>query len=303
MRILRVLIGPLLLAFGMVGMASWVSPASADPDDCTVFTCEDDGDVVITPTDPGNPGSPGGDPGGDGGSTGVATCTFGGKTIPCTNENGIWNAGMGCYLQLAPGGGPPPPAGHPTGAWYWCIAPGATTTVRTLWLDNPPAELPSPAQVAQTAVERMNLEPIDIGIVPEDGPDRLGVVGMPVYMWVEDPEANTFGPITESATAGAVTVTATARVDSIVWTMGDGNTVTCTTDGTPYEDRFGDADSPDCGHRYETTSWKQPGHEFTVSATARWTVEWQGGGQEGVIPIDQTSQTQVRVGEIQVLTQ
>jgi hypothetical protein len=32
-------------------------------------------------------------------------------------------------------------------------------------------------------------------------------------------------------------------------------------------------------------------------------VEWQGGGQQGVIPIDHTSQTQIRVGEIQVLTQ
>ncbi len=297
------LVASLLAA--MVATATWSTtpPAAADPGDCTDFVCEDDGGVVISPTDPGSPGTPGTDEPGDTGSTGPATCSFEGATIPCTSPNGYWSASYGCYLQLAPGGGRPPPFEGAQGAWYWCIAPGAGTTVRTLWLENPPAQLPSPATLAQTAVERMNLEPIEIGIVPKDGPDRLGVVGMPVYMWVEDPAANTFGPITESATAGAVTVTATARVDSIVWTMGDGTTVTCTTDGTPYEDRFGDADSPDCGHRYETTSWDQPGHKFTVTATAQWTVEWQGAGQEGVIPIDHTSQTQIRVGEIQVLTQ
>ncbi|MEJ7832472.1 MAG: hypothetical protein WKF79_06125 [Nocardioides sp.] len=302
MRILRLVLVSTLVGIGLTVFAP-APIASADTDDCQFFACDDDGDVIITPTDPGGPGNPGGDPGDDTGTTGPATCTFGGETIPCTNENGIWNSGMGCYLQLAPGGGGPPPAGHPTGAWYWCVAPGATNTVRTLWRDNPLAELPSPAEVAQTAVERMNLEPIEIGIVPEDGADRLGLVGLPAWMWVKDPGPNTYGPITESATAGTVTVTATARVDSIVWDMGDGTTVTCTTDGTPYEDRFGDSDSPDCGHRYETTSWDQPGHKFTVTATTQWTVEWEGGGQAGVIPIDHTDQTQIRVGELQILTQ
>lgn len=273
--------------------------ASADPPgDCQGPLCEDDGDVVIHPTDPGSPGTPGGNEGTPTGG-GPQVCTDEGKEIPCSQDGAPWSGEYGCYLELTPGGGPPPPfAENPDGAWYRCV--GSTLPI---WIDAPPTALPSPATVAQTAIERMNLEPIDIGIVPEDGPDRLGVVGMPVYLWVEDPAANTFGPITKSATAGTVTVTATARVDSIVWTMGDGTTVTCTTAGTPYEDRFGDTDSPDCGHRYETTSWQQPGHKFTVTATAQWTVEWQGAGQQGVIPIDHTSQTQIRVGEFQVLTQ
>lgn len=274
--------------------------ASADPpEDCQLITCEtDDGDVVIQPTDPGSPGTPGGSQGTPTGN-GPQVCLDEGKKIPCTQGGAPWSGEYGCYLELAPGGGPPPPfADNPDGSWYRCV--GGSLPI---WIDAPPVALPSPATVAQIAVERMNLEPIEIGIVPEDGPNRLGVVGMPVYMWVADSGPHTFGPITESATAGTVTVTATARVGSIVWTMGDGTTVTCTTDGTPYEDRFGDADSPDCGHRYESTSWKQPGHKLTVTATAQWTVEWEGGGQSGIIPIDHTSQTQIRVGEIQVLTQ
>lgn len=288
----------ILASAGLVGTTPGSASANPPPGDCQLFTCEDDGDVVILPTDPGSPGTPGGNEGTPTGG-GPQVCTDGGQQVPCSLNGAPWSAVHGCYLELTPGGGPPPPfAENPDGAWYRCVG-----GVLPIWIDAPPAALPSPATVAQTAIERMNLEPIDIGIVPEDGPGRLGVVGMPVYMWVENPAANTFGPIAESATAGTVTVTATARVDSIVWTMGDGNTITCTTDGTPYEDRYGDSDSPDCGHRYSTTSWKQPGHEFTVTATAQWTVEWRGAGQAGVIPIDHTSQTRIRVGEIQVLTQ
>lgn len=288
------------------GSLVWPTSSLADgdpPGDCQGPLCEDDGDVVIQPTDPGSSGTPGGGNGTPAGSE-PQVCTSEGVEVPCSQGGAPWSAEHGCYLRLAPGGGPPPPfAANPDGAWYTCAGPDGTVGPAAFWIDNPPAALPSPATMAQTAIERMNLEPIDIGIVPEDGPGRLGVVGMPVYMWVEDPAANTFGPITESATAGTVTVTATARVDSIVWSMGDGTTITCTTDGTPYEDGFGDADSPDCGHRYSTTSWNQPGHTFTVTATAQWIVEWRGAGQAGVISIDHTSQTQIRVGEIQVLTQ
>ena len=291
-----------MLAVGLVLATPTLAVADGP---CNGRACEDDGDVVINPTDPGSPGDPGsGGDDGSGSNTGSQTCIFQGREIPCSSPDGVWNSDYGCYLQLAPGGGPPPPAaGNPNGAWYWCSAPGATSTVRTMWLDDPPAALPSPAELAQTALERMDLEPIQIGIVPEDEPGRIGLVGMPVWMWVDNPTANTFGPITESATAGTMTVTATARVESTVWSMGDGNTVTCTTDGTPYEDKYGESGSPDCGHRYATTSWDKPGHRFTITATTQWVVAWTGGGQSGTIPIDHIAETQVRVGELQVLNQ
>ena len=287
-----------------LAVSAWtLSPASADsnPGGCDFYVCDnDDGDVILQPDDPGTPGEPGSGTEGTPVGGGAQTCKDGDKEVPCSLGGVPWSAEHGCYLQLTPGGGPPPPfAKNPDGGgWYRCVGGNIP-----IWIDAAPPDLPSPATVARTAIERMNLEPFEIGIVPEDGSDRLGVVGLPTWMWVVDPGPSTFGPITESASAGAVTVTATARVDAIVWTMGDGTTVTCTTDGTVYEDRFGDSDSPDCGHRYQTTSWDQPGHKFAVTATAQWTVEWEGGGQSGTIPIDHTSQTQIRVGEIQVLTQ
>lgn len=300
----RLLILPLIFLGAAVAAPA---PAFADCEDGWV--CDDDGDVVVNPTDPGTPGTPGsGGDGGSGGGTGSQTCTFQGEAIPCGSPDGVWNGGEGCYMQLSPGGGPvPPAAGNSNGAWYDCIAPGACSgtacTVNTMWLDNPPAALPSPAELAQEAVKRMNLEPIQIGIVPEDEPGRIGLVGMPVWMWVENPTGSTVGPITESATAGSLTVTATARVESTVWSMGDGNEVTCTTDGTPYEDKYGESGSPDCGHRYTTTSWDSSGHRYTITATTQWVVEWTGGGQTGTIPIDHVAETQIRVGELQVLTQ
>ncbi|WP_146197432.1 ATP/GTP-binding protein [Promicromonospora sp. AC04] len=143
----------------------------------------------------------------------------------------------------------------------------------------------------------MDLNPIDIGIVPEEGPDRVGIVGMPQWMWVNEPAENTFGPITRKATAGSVTVTATAKVDKVVWDMGDGTSVTCVGTGTPYEDRYDTMDSPDCGHRYSKQG------KYEVTATSYWTVEWEGMGQSGTIPLDFTRTANIVMGEAQVITQ
>ena len=150
------------------------------------------------------------------------------------------------------------------------------------------------------AVEQMKLRAIRIGITPT--PDGVGIVGLPTWLWVDGADATTFGPITRTATAGGVTVTATARVHEIVWDLGDGTQLTCATPGTPYEARFGKRPSPDCGHTYTQDSGDQPGGMFAVSATSRWVVEWEGAGQQGTITLDDlTSEVSVTIGEAQVL--
>lgn len=147
----------------------------------------------------------------------------------------------------------------------------------------------------------MGLRAIDIGIVPEPTPDSIGLVGLPTWMWVDEPSESTWGPITRSASAGGVTVTATAEVDRVEWEMGDGQRVICTSAGTPYQDHFGKADSPDCGHRYTRTSADEPDDAYAVTATSFWEITWTGGGQSGTIAMDFTDSTQVRVGEMQVI--
>lgn len=161
-----------------------------------------------------------------------------------------------------------------------------------------------PEVLARSVVESMGLRAVGIGIVPEPGPDRVGLVGMPVWLWVSDSGPQTWGPVTASASVGAVTSTSTAVVREVVWDLGDGTTVTCDTPGVVYEDRYGTADSPECGHRYQRTSVDQPGMAYTVSATTRWEVTWSAStGASGVIPVELTADTQIRVGELQVLLQ
>ncbi|GAA3386458.1 ATP/GTP-binding protein [Streptomyces racemochromogenes] len=165
---------------------------------------------------------------------------------------------------------------------------------RAFWAQNPPAVAVDPTVLAQRAVDSMLLRPPAIGIVPKPG--GVGVVGMPVYMWTATgPE--TYGPNVASASAGAVTVTATARVAKIVWAMGDGTTVTCTTAGTPYRAEFGKNPSPDCGHSYRT-----PG-KYHVTATSTWAIDWTGGGQSGQLTEVRSSAVDIAVGEVQVVGQ
>lgn len=164
----------------------------------------------------------------------------------------------------------------------------------------PAAPVVDPAQLAQEAVDKMLLRGPDIGITPKPG--GKGVVGMPVYMWTET-GAETYGPNTASASAGPVSVTATATVSKIVWNMGDGKSVTCTTAGTPYKPEYGKKPSPDCGHRYSVPSSTTDSGKFHVTATSTWTIDWQvtGGAQTGQLTEVRESAVDITVAEVQVL--
>lgn len=158
--------------------------------------------------------------------------------------------------------------------------------------------------MAQVAISNMNLKPAGIGIVPENQPGKIGVVGAPTWMWVTNPGEATTGPMTRSATVRGVTVTAVASLGKIVWSMGDGSTVTCKgadAAGTPYYDAAGLNSSPTCGYRYTKPSDQQPGLAYTVTATSYWTINWQGGGGAGVIPQVLNNTTQIQVGELQAI--
>lgn len=208
------------------------------------------------------------------GATGNDRARSGGKPPKCVVERmeeqpppgSMWHAGEGktAYTRTCktPGG-----------------ENGPTTGLAVADGEAPPAI--DPAVVAQTAVDQMKLVGPDIDINPKPG--GKGLVGMPVWMAV-DQSPTTYGPNSASATAGGVTVTATAKVKSIVWDMGDGTSVTCTGPGSVYKKSFGMKASPDCGHRYKQTSEASPGGKFKVSATATWAVDWQvtgGGGESG----------------------
>jgi hypothetical protein len=276
---------------------------------CTVWV-----DVPGTPGTPGHPGSDGPTDTGTG-----AACYWDGTSqgitkpppgpVPCSSTAGYWSNGYRCYISRI---NPQPPAGDPSwqghqpgdGALYNCYQP-QTGLLIMIWSQNPPPSSgtgPTPREVAQLAIERMKLSAINIGIAPEPGPDSVGLVGMPVWMWAKAPDDHTFGPISAGASAGGITITATAKVLYVAWDMGDGAQVTCDTAGSPYKPSYGQKDSPGCGYTYKKSSAHQPGDAYTVTATSSWVITWSGAGQTGTIRLNGLSRsTQIRIGEAQVL--
>ncbi|MFC8094630.1 ATP/GTP-binding protein [Streptomyces sp. NPDC057301] len=160
-----------------------------------------------------------------------------------------------------------------------------------------PQQQANPQELAERAVDSMTLLGPDVA-----SPKAAGryTVGVPVWMWVNQ-SATTYGPNTASASAGGVTVTATARVSKIVWQMGDGVSVTCNGPGTPYKASESMAESTTCGHVYAKTSDGDPGGKFPVTATSTWTIDWQGGGAAGQLTEIRQTNVQVAIGELQVV--
>jgi len=300
----RAAVATLAMAFVMATAPS-IARASGGPDCQYVDPVHGMCVVTITPPGSGLGTEPISHPGT--GSTAIGCLRFG-TPVPCTNTDfGYWSNALECYLQRSvPQPAPSDPlwAGHyPAGAVYDCVDPviGPYTGGGQFWLSGPPSGAITPGEAARSVVSRMTLRAAQIGIVPEDKPGRIGAVGAPVYMWTT-PGPTTFGPQVLTATAGGVTITATARVDRMVWDMGDGTTVTCRTPGTVYRDSYGFNPSPDCGYRYTHTSAGLPGGAYPITATSYWVVDWTGpAGSSGQIPLVLTSSTQIVVGELQAL--
>ncbi|WP_372515977.1 ATP/GTP-binding protein [Streptantibioticus ferralitis] len=267
------------------------------------------------------PGSGGGSQKSGGGSTGgggggAATCTMNppsgdgsAQTVPCYRSDlGWFNSQDNCYWQRddpQPAANDPAWNGHKPGdgALYnvSCTYNGGQINGGTTWAQNPPPGMGggvNVAQLAQQAMKKLPLLPPQIDINPQPG--GKGLVGMPVWMAVTR-TAGDWGPQTASASAGGVTVTATGTVQQVVWSMGDGQSVTCTGPGTPYNPSYGKASSPDCGYSYAQDSSTQPGGKYTVSATATWDVRWAGAGQQGDITTSRTSTVQITITQLQVV--
>lgn len=229
-------------------------------------------------------------------------CTFGEIPMPCEDAQlGSWSQSKSCYVRLSR---PQPPkslaawGAHTDGAIYDCALPRSGPfggLAFRFWSATAPAG-PDPRVLAQRAIASMNLTPVTIGIVPEDKPGSVGLVGMPVWLWAANPNQHSWGPITRRASAGGVTVTATAKVQRVRWQLGDGGVVVCTGPGTVYQDRFGKSDSPTCGYTYTRQG------TYTVRAESQWSVAWSGMGQSGTIPITLNEATTITVGELQVIT-
>lgn len=316
----------MLLSAGTIIGAT--APAQAAPEvDCpggwTETIKQEDGSNWIITRCPGAEGdNPGAGGGGDGGESAepIANreCTYGPAiTVDCQTRAGTWNGT--CYVKIAdpqPGKDHPVWGDHEDGVIIQCTAHNASFAedcdadggcpagVSLRWAAGPPDEGPSPAELARRAVAQMQLAMGEIGSTPPEG-TTSSLVGMPIWLWVANPAPNTVGPLTVSVTEDGLTVTATATLDRIDYTMRDGGVtiadVTCagaSAPGTPYEATFDDSPSPNCG---VTAAQNQQVGAYTITGTASWTVEWSGGGQTGTIPVDVDNSIHMEVGEAQII--
>jgi hypothetical protein len=172
------------------------------------------------------------------------------------------------------------------------------------WAPAAPGQV-TPRSVAQQAVASMTFVAGQIGLAPPVRAGSMGIVGEPVWMWIADPGESTTGPITRTATAGAITVTATAVLSKVVWSMGDGKQVTCEgakAPGTAWASSYGWSPSPTCGYVYEKSSADQKGLAYTLTATSYWTVTWSSNdGASGTIPLQFDRSIAEPVGEVQAV--
>ncbi len=227
-----------------------------------------DPECVIT-DDPGDGGGGSGGDGGSGGSPKYPSCAaFTHGIIVDRNE-------------------PPEASGDsmPTDIDTYVHATCVMGDGRLGWVWFPPSA--SPEQLAQSLLARIPLRPITVGMAPKQG--TLLVVGMPNWMWAENPSASTWGPV--SASAGAMRMT--VEVESVTWDMGDGSKVKCGK-GTKWSGGPG-GPSPTCGYVYQRQG------DYTVTATSHWVAHWSGYGQAGDIPVNLSTTERVEVGELQVI--
>jgi len=231
------------------------------------------------------------------------------QVIACSSAAFGWfNNDDGCYYKaLDPQPAPESPAweGHnPDGAVYEvaCMESlgGPGTSGGWVWLPSPPngfgAASITPGDLAARAVDQMQLTGAVIGMTP--GPDRTGLVGVPVWLWTTVTPTS-WGPNSATAAVPGLSVTATAQASQIVWDMGDGTKVTCANPGTAYYK--GAITSPMCQHIYQRSSAGQPDDAYPVTASTTWDVTWTGGGTTGALTLTRASSSTVRIGELQVL--
>ncbi len=221
---------------------------------------------------------------------------------------------------------PTPPAGDPRwgsddstkGVLYVMSCPDAInlgtqnlvyTFVRYVYTPKgtaPQAVVPDPVVVAQQAISALNIPVPSVGV----GPDAAKIAANYwTYLWVNNAQQKT-----ATATAGPVTVTATASLTSVLYSMGEPvSAADLSTPSASFTCQGAGADPglaadvtviPPAGscaymfHVRSTAARTNGSGSWPVTATATWTVVWTSNIGVGgtVTPPPRASTTQVRVG-------
>lgn len=151
----------------------------------------------------------------------------------------------------------------------------------------------SVSEVVEKAKAKIKLPKPDIGSAPCTGAGCKGTVGVPTWFWLDGDEWKTR---TDSASAGGHTVRVTAKPSKVKWSLGDGQSVTCTGPGKKYEESMGWATSPDCG--LENGYKKAGSYNVTAAITYDVTVT---GAMDDSETVTRSSSEPITVREIQTV--
>jgi hypothetical protein len=149
--------------------------------------------------------------------------------------------------------------------------------------------------------------------IPQTGnapPNGAGVVGLPIWMWADIPHPF-WDQLSGSANVPLLgKLSITLEGEQIVWDMGDGHTIMCSTPGTAYtkpalpnvayEVYTGTAGpSPDCGYTYKTSG------TYGITATVTWLAAFQlGKNNSGTFVVSRTTAIKpMTIGELQAVTE
>ena len=237
------------------------------------------------------------------GSTGTSSVASGsgnGSAPVCTYEPLSAQETATATDMAAQGWGPTP--GNGPGTWYRkiCVESNGLTSGVIVWA--PQAQAVNTSALAQEGLGYTPLGSPNIRLNPSANQDQL--VNVTTWLWLN---GASWTPVSATASAGGVTVTTTAVPQKVVWTMGDGGSVTCAGPGTPYDPSRPDA-QPSCSYTYRRSSAGQPDGTFTITATESWLVSWTATGVPAGMPaggslgiVTHSSQVAVRVAESQAI--
>ncbi len=168
---------------------------------------------------------------------------------------------------------------------------------------------PDPAVLAQEAIGQLKIPSPRISV----GPDRAKIaVNLWTWLWIDDP-----GALAATVAAGGVSVTATATLGSVTWSLGEPTTTgdtfapgapaTVMCEGAGIAPTAADdwQSEPPCGYKYRWRSTKErTGGTGTwpITATSNWDVTWQSNtGVTGATTLAATANDAFDVGEFRTV--
>ncbi|MBD0671979.1 hypothetical protein [Streptomyces sp. CBMA156] len=293
-------------------LSSAVSATADDPPGGGAEQCAPNV-ICVDVTSGGKTPAPGGSkPGGGGGgsSTGPQLCGYHEVSWACHDpELGWFSNEKGCYyrpLDNPPAAGDPAWGGHDPkdGTLYTKVCPqtgGGMGGAEIVFEAGSPdgQNVNAEATAIQSAYDRVRFK----APVGRAAPQRTAVVNAPVWLWADGAALPTPG----SASVAGISVTATPRLVKADWSFGDHLQTSCATPGTPYDPKYGDAKSPDCGYEFKTGSAGEKNGVFSATVTMRWEVRVvvTGGPNPRTFTIPGINQSsapfELRVAEMQVL--